>query len=222
MARQIVRLPDDPDALRIHIQADGSISRPSAERMALFMADDIGESDAWKLVGKKNQGGSIAYRQKLVAATVFQSRLAQLKAEKELLMSDAVFGETKWMVQQMWREARATGQATMMQKAVELRMKILEREAAFIDRDSAPTPGRPGKPSVENPQTSAALEDIRSRLKAVGVPAPAGDQPAVSSDPVEKIDTPSAGHTFALQVGQDVVAFETPAADLATMLDRVG
>lgn len=187
--------------------ADGAIGNPKLERYALFLVDDVPGPDAWRAIGKRNEGGSMAYRRVVESHPVFQARLADLKAEKERLMTDELFGETKWMAAQMWREARCTANSTMMQKAAEFRMKIMEREVALAEKDGGSLPGKPGKPSIENPQTVAAVDDLKSRLIAAGVPAP-GTKAAPSATPVVE--------------SQPAVAFSQAEPDLDAMLARVG
>lgn len=211
-----VRLPAQRVASAFVARADGRLSRPAAERFALLMAEGLEPPAAWRALGKKNDSGSLQYRKAIQDSPVFKVRLADLIAEKETLMQDVVFGEAKWMANQMWREARETGNATMMQKAAEMRWKIAEREADGGGREA----GKPGKPAVENPQTQHAVEDLKQRLMQAGVPAPVSggngelinaDKPNVSTfapseEEVEKTDSP---HT-------------QPEIDLDAMLARVG
>jgi hypothetical protein len=166
----------------IVILSDGAIANPKIERFALFIADEVSVAVAWRLVGGREAGGSHQYRRRLEADPRFQKRLAELVAEKEKLMSgDDPFADAKWMVAQMWREARAKGDSTMMGKALDARLKILDKEDAR--RDAAEAPGRPGRPSLANPQATAEGSDIRARLLARGAPVPNGVQPAAIRQP---------------------------------------
>lgn len=159
---------------------EGALTNKTLERYVLMIVDDIPRAEAWRQLGKKNAGGSFEYKKRCEAHPPFIARVAQLLAEKEELMADEVFGEAKWMARQMWRQARATENAAMMQKAADMRMKILEKETSMGDRsgpaEGVVTQGRPGRKSIDNPQATGAMDTVRQRLIDVGVPTP-GSQP---------------------------------------------
>jgi hypothetical protein len=206
------------------LRADGAISRLTMERLALFMIEGIEDHAAWKLIkGKAAEGGSIPYRKAMTSHPVFLERMKMLSDERAAYAEDKVFGELKWMAAQMWREGRATNNASMMQKAADMRMKIMEKETAALD--SVPG-GRPGKPSVENPQTKTDVSDLRQRLLQAGVPAPGtvtGQSPVSdeTASNTTRIRT-SNGGAESYEVGPDTVVFPTEVVDVDAALARIG
>lgn len=205
--------PSPRERASFRLLADGSISNRTMERHALFMADGVPGHKSWELIGKQNRGGSVYYRKNVEAHPAFKERMATLMAEKAACDADPMLGELKWMVAQMWREARATDNASMMMKAADMRLKIADKEAASAP--AAPAAGaatvgqgRPGKPSAENPQARLEVEDIRQKLAARGVPLPGGAAPpkpaaaapktagpAKSPDPAPRPSEPKAPET---------------------------
>lgn len=186
--------PKNNREARFHELSDGALSNPKAERLALLLADEVPINVAWRLLDGRNEGGSLQYRKKMEAHPAFQKRLMSLKAQREEDLKDDLFGSMKWMAAQLWREARAKGDGTMLLKAADLQWKITEKEVAFRSNSGgevegvAPPAGRPGKPSVQNPQTEARMGQIRDALlqkrpqDAPGGPSP---QAAAAPEPVE-------------------------------------
>lgn len=202
--------------LRFQILEDGAISNPKVERFALMLADDVVPATAWRTLGGSNDGGSFAYRKKIETDERFLERLRGLKDEREILMADDLFGEAKWMARQMWREARAKGDSTLMKNAADMRMKILEKEDA---RSSAgdPAPRGPGAPVAPNPQSDGSLSDVRQRLLDKGIRAPGdvGDAPATPA-PVKLSPQPE---PIALVAVQD--QHEEMPDDFMERMDRI-
>lgn len=176
-------------ALQFKISADGSISNLRLERLALMMADEVPVATAWKTLGGNNDGGSFDYRKKVEAEPRFAARVAELIAEREELMTDDLYGEAKWMANQMWREGRAKADTTLMTKAADMRMKILEKEDAR--RGASEGTRGPGAPVVESGLTNSSMGALRQALidKGVAVPAAPGGQrlEAVRAPPPEPI-----------------------------------
>jgi hypothetical protein len=160
------------EALTFTQREDGSLTNANMERYCLVLAEGLEPVEAWKAIGKKNQGGSVDYRKRVEAYAPFVARLASLTAEREELMKDDLFGEMKWMANQLWREARAKGDTAGATKAAELRWKILEKESAMRTVAPDQPAGRPGKPAVENPQTQHDLSGLKARLASMGAPVP--------------------------------------------------
>jgi hypothetical protein len=168
--------------------ADGAIQNPRIELFALLMADGVTRADAWRHAGYRDDGGSGQYRIRIERTAEFQARMKDLQDEKAELEKDPLFGEIKWMANQMWRQARCTNDAAMMTKAADLRWKIVDRETSRLQAtEGAPaeTKGRPGRPSPENPQATAGLADLTARLMERGLPAPAAAAPGKPAPTVE-------------------------------------
>lgn len=159
--------------IRIHQTDDGSLSYPLAERLALMMADGVADTDAWRILGKENNSSGGRTRRAVLAHPVFKLRLEELMAEKAESEKDEVWGEPRWMAQQLWREARATGDLPLAQKAAEMRLRIAEKSQA---EKPPPAPaeegekvkGKVGAPAVEQPR-SGDVDDLKRRLAEKGI-----------------------------------------------------
>lgn len=202
----------ESESYQLHRAEDGAVTNERAERLALLVVDGLSENQAWKLLGGKTSGRSWEYFSDIRTNPNYKGRVQQLLEEKDAFMADDLYGEAKWMANQMWREARATNNSTMMQKAAEMRMKIAEREA---DRAPAPQTGvlnqRPGKPSVENPQTFTGAEGVRQKLMQIGVPQPGAVSPP---PPVTQAPAPPPTQAPALEAAQNTADFEAQLARL--------
>lgn len=200
---------------------DGALSNPRMERYALYLVDEVPHTVAWPLTGGRMTGGSNQYRRKVEAYPPFAARVAALKQEKEDLMADDLYGEAKYMAMQMWREARATGNATMAASALAARMKIMEKEDARRPIEAAPQDGvkpqgRPGKPVTENPQTHTGMEAIRQKLLEAGAPVP-GSAPSDGKD----ASNSAAKINVAVLEARPAVVDMPPPVDFQAQLDRL-
>lgn len=176
--------PDEPRekfAPSVKLKADGALATPRYERMALMMAEGIPHTEAWKAVGGTNsESGSRKYGQKIFRNNVFIKRVEDLKTEKEELEADPIWGEAKWMANQLWRHAMATGDPKGLSQAADLRYKIAEKQSSY-----APAPERPagqaaaageestpkasvGAPSAKSTQTMRDPAAIKEAMMRIG------------------------------------------------------
>lgn len=171
-------------APKAQLRADGALANSDYERVAIRMADGFTFHEAWDAIGKKHSGGNQRkYRNQLLKQKVFNGRVEKIVSERDAaLAEDDLFGETKHVVMQLYREAFAQSDLPRIQKAVEMRLEIAKQIAA---RRGSPAPTvtpassdepeetRPvGRPAVEDPQAKRTMDDMRASLAARGVKTP--------------------------------------------------
>lgn len=165
------------------IKADGALMNSDYERVALRLAEGFDFHAAWEAIGRKAENNDQRkYRNKLRQQGVFKNRVRQIMDEREkALAEDDVYGEVKFMCNQLYREAMAVGDIGRVQKAVEMRLQIAKDQAAqrgpsptapsaapaaLESADEAtPEASRPvGRPPADAPQTKSTPSDIRKAL----------------------------------------------------------
>ena len=163
------------------IKADGALMNSDYERVALRLAEGFDFHAAWEAIGRKAENNDQRkYRNKLRQQGVFKNRVQQIMDEREkALAEDDVYGEVKFMCNQLYREAMAVGDIGRVQKAVEMRLQIAKDMAAHrgpppatpsaapavIESDAPAEESRPvGRPTVESPQTKSSPADLRKQL----------------------------------------------------------
>lgn len=176
--------------------ADGSLSNPDQERVALRVAVGFTFSEAWEAIGKKTSGhSSRVYRRKIQNHPTFKGRVAVIQAEKtELEQLNKIWGETLFLCNQMYREALAVSDMAKMQKAIEFRIETQKHMASYTptvpaapaspapaSEEAAPNPV--GKPVTQSPQAKRSAADVTKELLrrgGGGIPVPI-PEPAVET-----------------------------------------
>lgn len=166
------------DGWTIEIHADGTLNHDDLEQLACLMADDLTGPEAWKALGKANDGSPGAKRRFAEKHPVFVARLAILRNERTTLENgDQIFGEVRWMAKQLWRSARAKNDIKAMSEAVKLMFDIGKHQAdsgrakldpAASDEGEADKRGA-GRPAKENPQSKRDPATMRALLLERGV-----------------------------------------------------
>ncbi|MBU0801364.1 MAG: hypothetical protein KKA05_10255, partial [Alphaproteobacteria bacterium] len=102
----------------------GEISNVRLERFALFLLDGAAPVRGWEFTGGTNSGGSMQYRKSAENDPLFVARVEALRAEREELMRDPVFGLAEMAAVTQWRDARCRDDAKGAEKAMEALMKL--------------------------------------------------------------------------------------------------
>lgn len=177
--------------INVRYADDGvSLHHPDHERVALRVAEGVSFFDAWAEIGKKHQTqDQKRYRNLLLTHDIFKARVKAIMDERAAAIAqDEIFGETLFMINQLYREARANSDRALMHKAVSMRLEVAKNIASRkgapplaappepeVDEDAgeASEVKRPvGRPAIEDPQAANSLNNLRSRLVGKGVPVP--------------------------------------------------
>lgn len=165
------------DGWTIEIHADGTLNHDDLEQLACLMADDLTGPEAWKALGKANDGSPGAKRRFAEKHPVFVARLAILRNERTTLENgDQIFGEVRWMAKQLWRSARAKNDIKAMGEAAKLAFDIAKHQtdagktkADPIEPDDGEADKRgAGRPAKENPQSKRDPVELRALLLTMG------------------------------------------------------
>lgn len=184
-------IDDEPGAYapRSKLKPDGSLSNPDYERVAIRMAEGVPFHQAWEAIGKKaKDNGQRKYRNQLLRQSGFKNRVKQIMDERTAAEAeDDIYGEPKFLVMQLYREAMAISDLPRIQKAVEMRLAIAREiaarrgappaaaaPAALESDDETPqdAPRPVGRPPADAPQTKSTPSDIKRKLMEIGGPAP--------------------------------------------------
>lgn len=163
------------DGWTIKADDDGALNHVDLEDLAQMMADDVPAHEAWKALGKANDGSAGTKRRFAEKHPAFITRLNSLREERvELEKSDPIFGEAAWMARQVWRMARGKNDIKTMMEAAKLSYDIAKQRAG--SRPAAPegeeAPDEPkngvGRPMKENPAARRDPAAIREAMKSMG------------------------------------------------------
>lgn len=159
---------------------NGTLRTVRHERMALFLADEVSQGDAWNAVGGHNHGESVRYRRKILVHPVFITRLEGLMAERAKLLEDPVFGDARWQISQLWRHACSCGDLAVMKESTQMQLRLSQlMYQAGLQETGPENPGNapeeavsgrgPGRPPKESAQTKRNPNDIKQLLLDKGV-----------------------------------------------------
>lgn len=171
-----------PKAIVIQFRDDGSVLEPATgELYAIGLAEGEERHAAWKAAGGADSETQRALQAALDEHPDFQAHLEALKAEREALLSDRVYGQAVWMINEAFRECRAKKDRAGMLDCVRMRLKAAEGIARMWEKTlpapetakndgNSPKPAAPvGKPSEKSPQSTRNPDQLRSLLLAKGV-----------------------------------------------------
>lgn len=149
---------------------DGSLKNERHERMALMMAEGFTDLEVWKTFSETQSKQSRKYGKRIYANNNFRKRVMDLAAEKQELERDPIWGEAKWMVNQLWRQAIACQDVNTMKEATKMRLTIAEKSAPPPEESTpSATAKGPGRPLAESAQSKgASIQDIKAKLMRVG------------------------------------------------------
>lgn len=169
--------------ITIALDESGAIAHEKGELFAINVAAGQTVQKAWLGSGDKteNSGQSLLLRKHFEQNALWQARVAELKAERDHLAEDPIWGMATWMVHEVFRFGRAQADLGAMREAAKMRLQIAMKTAPPapeppIEPEPAPiAPQEPektanvGAPLVQSPQSVSRQSELRAKLLTKGV-----------------------------------------------------